>query len=116
MPNTLLPLRAIAAVVSLLPSGPAVRDFLLVLLAWSMLTPTLVLAGAVGAKPTIGKRPSRLNGRARVESSAMGPDAAGVTASNVTAGDAPGGVGTDFWLIAPATASGAAVSVLLAGA
>jgi len=48
MPNTLLPLRAIAAVVSLLPSGPAVRDFLLVLLAWSMLTPTLVLAGAAG--------------------------------------------------------------------
>lgn len=100
---------------SLLPSGLAIRDFLLVLLAWSMLTPTLALAGVVGAKPTPGKRPSRLNGRVHSDSSAMGPYVATQAASKDAAGNAPGGVGTDFWLIAPATARGAAVRVLLAG-
>lgn len=115
MPHTLFPLRAIKPLVSFPPSGSTIRDFILILLAWSMLTPTLALAGAVGAKPPGGKRPSRLNDRARVESSAMGPYADAPVASKAAADDAPGGVGTDFWLIAPATTRGAAVSVLLAG-
>jgi hypothetical protein len=49
-------LRPVTVVSSFIPSVAALRDFLLVLLAWSMFMPTLALAGAVGAK-TAGLRP-----------------------------------------------------------
>lgn len=79
-----------------------------------MLTPTLALAGAVGAKNSELRRVSGSGSSARGTASATPPSVAPAGSKAGTA-DAPGGAGRDFWLIAPTGARGGALSLLLAG-
>ena len=117
MSNHRSPYRPITVPSLRLPSTAAIRDFILVVLAWSMLTPTLALAGATGRASEGRGRPTALTNRARVPATPPAQAASTPTSVNkVKADGVPDAVGTDFWLVTPATppVSGAA-SVLLAG-
>lgn len=115
MPNTQPPLRTKSAPFLFFPSAQALRDFVLIMLAWSMLTPTLALAGSVGAKNASLRRPANPGARAHAPTQA-GPPSNSAASSKSEKGDALGGSGKDFWLLAPPPArGGGATSVLLAG-
>ncbi|MBV9923928.1 MAG: PKD domain-containing protein, partial [Acidobacteria bacterium] len=114
MKNVPSPFRPVTVFLSLIPSARAVRDLTLIALAWSMLTPTLALAGAVGAKSAGLGRSSGSAARARGGALAGPPSTAPATPKKMT-DDSSGGSGTDFWLMSPARGQGGAVSVLLAG-